>query len=1027
MKQQNAPRYAGWLLGLGLYLLAAWLGTPLLAQTVTGKITDATTGESLLGVTVTETGTRNGTVSDVNGSYTLRLTNAAATLNFSLVGYTAQSVDVAGRTTVDVALESGANIDEVVVTALGIRKEAKRVGYSVTQVDGNSLTQARETNVINSLTGRVAGLNVASTVSGAAGSSRITLRGNTSISGDNQPLFVINGVPMDNSNLGSAGLWGGADYGDGISSLNADDIETMTVLKGATAAALYGSRAKNGVILITTKTGKARKGIGVEWSSNLQIDQPVILSDWQQEYGQGTLGAAPASAAEGLNTGLSSWGGKLNGQQAYEFDGVQRPYSAKGNAAKEFYQTGLTHINTLAFFGGNESLGARFSLSHLGNTGILPASELQRQNFNAGINIKQGRLSAELKANYTRERAEHRSNLSDSPGNANFAISFLPANVDQKLLASADGEGSERDGSEQEFNDNGFITNPYFAAYKFINNSAKDRLLGSATIRYDLADWLYIQGRIGQDFYSNRITSVTPTGTEYNPNGGMTEGSRRFSERNLEGLLGIDHSFSENFGINLGFGGNRMDRTSENINSYGGTFVIPYLYSLGNTSSRNFDFGNSRWRTNSLFGFAELDFYHQFYLNITGRNDWYSTLVNPSYFYPSVSASWVFSEALKSDFLNYGKLRVAYASVGGDANPYQTQLYYNIGGTINGIPLGNIANGSIPNRDLKPLSVSELEAGLDLRMLQNRLGIDVSVYSKKTTNDIVSASISGTSGYGSAVFNLGEVTNKGVEALVSLEVVRGKNFGWTTSVNLAVNKSEVVALAGDLTTLQVDQSRTLSAYIHQTVGLPFANIKAFDYKRDDQGRILLNNGLPQQGDLLDMGSGVHKVTGGWNNEIRFGNIRLGALIDFKYGGKIFSATNVYAYGLGVHKATLEGREGTITAEGIDAATGEANKVAVSAQQYYNALNDISSLFVYDASFIKLRQVTLGYAIPSASLQRYGIQGLTISAVGRNLAILMKKTDNFDPESNFNNSNAQGLELAGLPTTRSLGLALNVKF
>ncbi len=1027
MKQQNAPRHLGWRLGLGIFLLTAWLGTPLLAQTVTGKITDASTGEDLLGVTVTESGTRNGTVSDVNGSYTLRLTNASATLNFSLVGYAAQSVDVAGRATVDVALEAGANIDEVVVTALGIRKEAKRVGYAVTQVDGNTLTQARETNLINSLSGRVAGLNVASTVSGAAGSSRITLRGNTSISGDNQPLFVINGVPMDNSNLGSAGLWGGADYGDGISSLNADDIETMTVLKGATAAALYGSRAKNGVILITTKTGKARKGIGVEWTSNLQVDQPVILSDWQQEYGQGTLGAAPATAAEGLNTGLSSWGGKLNGQSAYEFDGIQRPYSAKGNAAKDFYQTGLTHINTLAFFGGNESLGARFSLSHLGNTGIVPASELQRQNFNAGINIKQGRLSAELKANYTRERAEHRANLSDSPGNANFAISFLPANVDQSLLASVDGEGSERDGSEQEFNDNGFITNPYFAAYKFINNSAKDRLLGSATIRYDLADWLYIQGRIGQDFYNNRITSVTPTGTEYNPAGGMTEGNRRFSERNIEGLLGIDHSFSENFGVNLGFGGNRLDRTSENINSYGGTFVIPYLYALGNTSSRNFDFANNRWRTNSLFGFAEFDFYHQFYLNVTGRNDWYSTLVNPSYFYPSVSASWVFSEAVKSDFLNYGKLRLAYASVGGDANPYQTQLYYNIGGTINGIPLGNIANGSIPNRDLKPLSVSELEAGLEFRLFQNRLGVDVAVYSKKTTNDIVSASISGTSGFGTAVFNLGEVTNKGIEALLSLEVIRGKNFGWTTSANIAINQSEVVALAGDLTTLQVDQSRTLSAFVHQTVGLPFANIKAFDYKRDAQGRILLNNGLPQQGELLDMGSGVHNVTGGWNNEIRFGNIRLGALIDYKFGGKIFSATNVYAYGLGVHKATLEGREGTITAEGIDEATGEANQVAVTAQQYYNAYNDISSEFVYDASFIKLRQLTLGFSIPSASLQRLGIQGLTISAVGRNLAILMKKTDNFDPESNFNNSNAQGLELAGLPTTRSLGLSLNVKF
>ena len=1026
MKQQYALRCQKWWLSLGLFVLTAWFSSPLLAQTVSGKITDAGTGEALVGVTISETGTRNGTVSDMNGDYSLRLTNAAATLNFSLVGYGSQSVAVAGRTQVDVTLESGSRIDEVVVTALGIRKDAKKVGYSVTQIDGNSLTQAREANVINSLSGRVAGLNVASTVSGPAGSSRITLRGNTSISGDNQPLFVINGVPMDNSNLGSAGLWGGADFGDGISSLNADDIETITVLKGATAAALYGSRAKNGVILITTKSGSARKGLGVEWSSNIQLDQPMILTDWQQEYGQGTLGAAPSTVPEGLNTGLSSWGAKLNGQPAYEFDGVQRPYTAKGIAAKDFYQTGLTHINTLAIDGGNENLGARFSMSHLGNKGIVPASELQRQNFNAGITIKQGRLSAELKANYTRERAD-RNNLSDSPGNPNFAITFLPANVDQNLLAGVDGEGSERDGSEQEFNDNGFTTNPYFAAYKFINNSAKDRILGAATLRYNLADWLYVQGRIGQDFYSNRITTVTPSGTEYNPAGGMSERSRRFAERNLEGLLGINHSFSENFGINLGFGGNRMDRRSENIEANGGTFVIPYLYALGNTTSRNFSYTLDRWRTNSLFGFAEFDLAHQFYLNITGRNDWYSTLVNPSYFYPSVSASWVFSEALQSSFLNYGKLRLAYAAVGGDANPYQTQLYYNIGGTINGNPLGNIANGSIPNKDLKPLAIKELEAGVDLRLLNNRLGIDLTWYNKKTTNDIVSASISGTSGFSTAVFNLGEVKNTGFEVLLNLEVVRAKNFGWTSSVNFGYNNSEIVNLAGDLKTLQVDGSRTQTAFIHQTVGLPFANIKAFDYKRDDQGRILLNNGLPQQGDLLDMGSGVHKLTGGWNNEFRLGQIRLGALIDFKTGGKIFSATNAYAYQLGVHKATLEGREGQIVAEGIDQATGEANTVAVSAQQYYGAVDNISSLFVYDASFIKLRQLTLGYSVPSSRLNSVGIQGLTISLVGRNLAILMKKTDNIDPESNYNNTNAQGLELAGLPTTRSLGLSLNVKF
>lgn len=1008
-------------------LAVVWSGS-LLAQTVSGKVTDAETGEALAGATVTETGTRNGTVSDVNGDYRLRLTDPNGKLTISYTGYSTVTVEVGGRSTLDVSMAAGAAIDEVVVTALGIRKESKKVGYSVSQVDGSSLTQAREINVANSLVGRVAGLNVTSTASGPGGSSRVTLRGNTSISGDNQPLYVINGVPMDNSNLGSAGLWGGADFGDGISSLNADDIENISVLKGATAAALYGSRAKNGVILITTKSGKAQKGIGVEFNSNLTWEQPVILTDWQTEFGQGTLGAKPATPDEGKNTGLISWGGRLDGSQAYEFDGVQRAYSAKGNAAQDFYQTGFTHVNTLALGGGNENANYRVSFANTGNQSVLPETGLNRKNVNASINFKAGRLTTDFKANYTREKADHRPNLSDSPGNANFAINFLPANVDQALLAGFDGEGSNREGKELEFNDNQYITNPYFASYKFFNNTNKDRLMGNVLLRYDLTDWLYVQGRVGQDYYLNRSTSVTPTGTAYNTNGGMNENSVKFSEVNADFLVGSTHNFGENFGLNVGVGANRLDRRVEGIYTNGGTFVIPYLYSLGNLLSRNFGYSLDRVRTNSVYGYAELDLYHQFYLNLTGRNDWYSTLTTPSYFYPSASASWVFSEALQNDFLSYGKLRVAYASVGGDTRPYQTSLYYNIGGSINGYPIGNISNGSIPNKDLKPLSVNELELGVDLRFWNNRLGVDLAWYNKKTTNDIVAATISGTSGYGTAVYNLGELKNQGIEAMLTVTPVKSSKFSWTSSFNFATNKNEVVALADGVNTLQVDGSRTLTAFVHQTVGMPFANIKVFDYKRDANGNILLNNGLPQPADtLISAGSGVHKVTGGWNNEFNFGNVSLGVLVDFKFGGKIFSATNSYAYSRGLHQATLEGREGQIVAEGIDEATGEANAVAVNPQDYYGALTRISNLFVYDASFIKLRQVSLGYNCPRNWFDGTGIQGLNVALVGRNLAILYKKTDNIDPESNYSVSNAQGLELAGLPSVRTIGVNVNVKF
>ncbi len=1005
-------------------LLFGWVWIQ--AQTVTGKIVDRSSGDPLVGVTVMEEGTKNATVSDVDGMFAIRLTSGAtARLTFSYVGYNTVTLNYAGSNLMNVSMEAGAALSEVVVTALGIRRESKKLGYSVTQVEGESLTQAREINIANALVGKVAGLNVSSLVSGPGGSSRITLRGNTSISGDNQPLFVVNGIPMDNSNLGSAGLWGGADFGDGISSINPDDIESMTVLKGASASALYGFRAKNGVILITTKSGKAQQGVSVEWNSNYTMESPVILTDWQTTYGQGTLNAKPVDAAAGRVTGLYSWGDQLDGSQSFEFDGVQRPYSAKDNAAEGFYQNGNTFTNTVALSGGNEKGNYRVSFANLANTSIVPNAGLNRNTLTFGTGFGGKRLHVDFKGSYIKEKGNNRPGLSDSPGNANFAINFLPANVDQALLAGEDGEGSDRTGVELKFNDNDFITNPYFAAYKFIRDSDKDRLMYSGSVRYDLADWIYLQGRYGQDFFINRTTNVTPTGTAYNGGGNMEEVSFKLSEVNVDGLLGIEHDFNDIFGINAGVGASRMDRRSERLSAGGGQFVVPYLYSIGNLNSRGYGYAFSRNRVNSVYGFAELSMWNQVYLNLTGRNDWYSTLTNPSYFYPSASLAWVFSEALNSDFFNYGKVRVAYANVGGDTNPYQTALYYNIAGSINSTPLGNISNGSIPNSNLKPLSVKELEAGIDIRILDNRIGLDLAWYNKVTTNDIVAASISGTSGYGSAVFNLGELTNSGIEALLSVTPVRSDNFTWMTSVNLATNTSEVVSLAGELSTLQVDGSRTLDAYVHQTVGLPFANIKAFDYKRDDNGNILLANGLPQQGDLIDMGSGVHKLTGGWNNEFNIGRINLGFLIDFKTGGKIYSATNAFAYTFGVHQNTLEGREGGIVADGIDEATGEANTISVSAQDYYGRLADIGSLFVYDASFIKFRQFTLGYTLPS--LFNGKVKSVNLSLVGRNLFTLWDKVDNIDPETNYSNSNAQGLELAGLPIVRTLGLNLNVKF
>lgn len=1026
------PATIQWLSFIPLFLLCMLSAQHLQAQTLSGKVFDSKTNEPLVGVGITEEGTRNGTVTDLDGKYTLRISKFPARLIFSFVGYKSESRTVnAGQPSLDVAMNEGAQLSELVVTALGIRKEAKKLGYSVTQLSGESLTQAREVNVANSLVGKVAGVNVSGVATGPAGSSRVTIRGNTSISGDNQPLYVVNGVPLDNSNLGSAGKWGGADYGDGISSINPDDIESISVLKGATAAALYGYRAKNGAIMITTKGGKDRKGVGVELNSNWVWEQPQILYDWQREYGQGDRGLKPADVDAARVTGLLSWGPKLDGSSTLQFDEISRPYSAKTLAADNFYRTGTTNTNTIAFFGGNDMANYRFSMSNLDNQGIIVNSGLNRKTFSLGTNFKGGKwLVTDVKVSYVKENARNRPNVSDSPGNPNFGTAYLPANVDINDLKSADGEGSDRNGNEQRFNGNDFITNPWFAAYKFKQQTAKDRIIGMGSVRLNLTDWLYLQGRIGEDFFINRTTGVTPTGTAYSAAGNMSEGSLKFSELNMDFLLGIDKQISDNFGLTVNLGGNRSDRRTESLSSSGSSFSVPYLYSLTNLINRNSDYYRTQKRINSLYALAELSFKSQFYLNLTGRNDWYSSLPKDknSLFYPSVSASWVFSEVLATDWLSFGKIRLAWANAGGDTDPYQTSLNYNIQGNINGVPLGGIRNGSIPSIELQPFLVKELEAGLEMKMFKNRVSLDLAWYNKKTINDIVPVSISGTSGYGAAVVNLGELKNTGVELMLNLTPVKMDKFTWDLGFNLGYNKNEVIKLGPNASDsiIQVDASRTLNAFVNQQVGYEFAQIVAFDYLRDAQGRIVTKDGLPQQGNLITMGSGVHKINGGVNTTLSFGNFSLGLLFDFKLGGKIYSATNAYAYSLGTHKETVNGRENGIVAEGVNE-DGTPNTTNVSAEDYYGRLSEISSLFVYDASFIKFRQMTLGWNFPSNWLHNTPFQSINLSLVGRNLALLWKKTQNIDPETNYNNTNAQGLELAGLPTARSFGINLNVKF
>ncbi|MEM6342997.1 MAG: SusC/RagA family TonB-linked outer membrane protein [Bacteroidota bacterium] len=1037
-----------------LSLLAAMmlsLGLHAQSGTVSGTVTASDTEDPLVGVTVTVKGSTTGALTDDAGKYSIPAPSDG-TLVFSYLGYETQEVKIDGRSTVAITLISGdLATDEVVITAFGIAREKKALGYSVTEVDGSNFVEAREVNVGNSLAGRVAGVNVASPATGKAGSTRITIRGNSSISGNNQPLFVVDGVPIDNTNLGSAGMWGGSDQGDGISSLNPDDIETMSVLKGATAAALYGSRAGNGVILITTKGGVNRKGIGVEINSNFMADQVLDFTDFQREYGSGDRGVAPASQEIALENGLNSWGAPLDGSSVVQFDGVARPYSYVPNNISNFYRTGTTFTNTLALTGGSEKYNFRFSASNLDNEDVVPNAGLTRNTFTANIQARpMDRLIARVTASYSRQNVQNRPRLSDSPGNANYTVNSLPPNINVlDLQGDPNKLGAQPDGNELQFNDNIFVTNPYWAAHQFYQNDFRERLLGSFLLRYEFTDWLYLQGRVGMDGFNRKTQGWTPYGTAFSPLGSINEGISRFVETNADFLLGSNQTFDNGFGYDVFVGGNQMYRKNESVGVSGSPLEVPFVHSLANVSIRNGSFGFNELAINSLFYSAEINYGGYLYLTTTGRQDWFSVLNAPegasipfdnSEFYPSFALSFVLSDAVElPTAISFAKVRASWAQVAntGAVGPYALTLPYALVGGHLGRPLGRINGGTIPPLSPSPPTVTEFEVGADIRLFNNRFGIDFAYYNKVSQGDLLPASISEASGYSNAILRVGQMTNRGVELLITGTPVKTNDFRWDVTFNFAQNNNTVDDLGEGVEDIRVSESRTRNAYIHHVVGLPYSQIMGFSQAVDDAGNLVYDgDGLPVRGEFGPLGTGVHPNTFGLINEFTYKGFRLSFLLDMKTGGFIYNATNAYNTSRGLHKQTLEGRNGDFAISGVTQ-TGtdpdnnpiyESISTNVTAQDYYQRIAfNITDQFVESADFAKLRQISFGYSLPNSIMEKTPFSGISVSLVGRNLALLWSKAENIDPESTYTNGNAQGLEMFGVPASRSYGVNLNLKF
>ncbi|MBK9509057.1 MAG: SusC/RagA family TonB-linked outer membrane protein [Cytophagaceae bacterium] len=1030
----------------------------LFAQSVGGKVSGAKDGQPLPGVSIILKGTNQGTTSDMDGNFKINATQGA-TLVFSYVGYLSKEINVSSASVINVTLDEDAkNLTEVVVTALGIKKDAKKLGYATSTITSDALSQNRQPNFMNSLQGKVAGVNVQGMGTGPGGSSKIRIRGQSSITGQNSPLIVINGVPVDNTNFGanqnnagsdaSIGVRGGggvfSDGGDGLSSINPDDIESMTILKGATAAALYGSRAKDGVIMITTKSRGEGKGIGVSYNTNFTSEKALDFTDYQYEYGQGENGVRPTSANP--TSGQWSFGEKFApGMTHVLFDGVTVPYEPIKNRYDLFYRRGQNWTNTISLSGGDSKGGFNLSMSNMDSKGIIANNSFNRKTINLGLTYNLSKkLSINSSINYSNEKNTNPPNIANQDNSIPTSVAVMANSMPWDLL-----DQKKYDAAGNEFVYSRFRnrTNPYFVLAEQFHNISRDRMFGNIALKYQLTNWLFLQGRVGQDFWSrDEDYNNFPTGqASLGPapagfvNGRYTQDARRFREINKDFLLSGNKEFG-NIGLDFSVGGNQMYRRSDLNSTQVVDFVVRDLYTIMNGRVKDPIYDLQERAVNSVYGSAEISYKNFLFLNATARNDWFSTLstANRSILYPSISGSFVFSQALKNspDWLTFGKLRLAYAEVGSDLDvaPYSNSLFYGINSNLfAGQPLGSSQGTTVPNPNLKPMSVAEKEAGIELKLFDNKVGIDLAVYNKITTDQIVSAQISDASGFVTTLINSGQSRTRGFEWLLSLTPVKTGGFKWDINFNGSYNKTKLLSLQTDTPGERITTgTHIFNGELRQVVGQELGQLYGFGFRRDDKGnKIFGANGLPlRTPDQISFGSALPNWVGGITNSFNYKGVSLSALIDFSLGGKMLSGTNFNLVRHGLHKMSLEGRDtGGVVGVGVNE-KGEVNAVKAPVQAYWEVVRSQALVepVIYNSGFWKLRQITLGYDLSKYIPKNVPINNVRLSIVSNNVLMLKKWVPNIDPDSfGFTSDNIVGLESTGVPTTRSIGFNLNVKF
>ena len=1026
--------------------------TPSQKIKVTGVVEDAE--GPVIGASVIEKGTGNGTLTDLDGNFTL-MVSPGATLKISFVGN--EPVEVkATEAPMKITLEQSSQmLSEVVVTALGIKRDRKALGYGLDEVKGDAFEKAKETNVINSMAGRVAGLVVSQTAGGPSGSTRVILRGSTEMTGNNQPLYVVDGVPLDNTNFGSAGTSGGYDLGDGISSINPDDIESMSVLKGPAASALYGSRASHGVILITTKKAGKEK-YSVEYNGTLTFDKQ--LSKWdnvQQIYGMGSNGTYSIDAVSNTN---KSWGPKADGSNVLRyFDGVERPYLIIPDNTSGFFRTGLTANNTVTVSSNSGNTGIRFTLTDMRNKDIVPKTHMSRDIFNLRANTSMGKVDLDFTVNYTHENVKNRPALGDSKSNVGKNLMTLATTYDQRWLRTyqdANGEYSNWNGMDP------YNVNPYWDVYKNSNDSKKDLFRLHASAIYNVTSHLKIKGTAGAElnwFNFNDFKAPTTPGYE---SGYLQQSQFKNQMYNFELIATYNNRWGD-FDFTGTAGGNIYKVDNRTNITTAQEMQIRDVVALMSFNETSLQENSYRKQINSLFAAANLGWKNLLYLDATIRGDKSSTLPtgNNTYIYPSVSGSFVFSELIKrGDILPYGKVRLSFAQVGSDTDPYQLGLVYTKSKfTYPGYTIGFIDNTTIPNKNLKPTRTNSFEVGFETKFLNNRIGLDFTYYNQISKDQIMGMASSWATGYPYRLINAGEIQNQGIEIALNTRPVIIGDFSWDLGINFSKNNNKVRKLVDGMDMFELEKASWLDVQVAAKVGENFGSIVGPDFQRNENGDILIDpaTGLPMYDKSNHvLGNASWDWTGGLSTTFRYKNFGLTALFDVKVGADLYSMSARAAHESGKSLATLAGREEWYKSEEERQAAGIAkgastwtptggfvapgvidngdgtyrpNDIKVNPEDYWMSVcRNAPSMFIYDNSYIKCREITLTYQFPKKWLGKV-VQDMSISFVTRNPFIVWKNIPDIDPDSNYNNTTGMGLEYGSLPSRKSYGFNLYVKF